>query len=332
MIGDGRVRRALTRRTLAGLAVLVLAASTATGCGGGGSGGDRATGGSLAAIDLSGAKFRVGSKEFTENILLGEIAVQALRATGADVGGLSSITGSTNVRTALTAGEVDMYWDYTGTGWTVYLKREPSAAPKDSQQLYEAVAQADAANGVAWLPPAPLNNTYALAGNAEVVQRLGVRSLSDYAALANRDPSSAKVCAAAEFLTRDDGWPGLQRAYGFTSPANGVAEVELSLIAPQVKGGQACSFGEVTSTDGAVAANDLVVLRDDKRFFVLYNAALTVRQSVLDQNPRLRDVFAPVSAALTDDVVRRLNERIDVGGELPDKVAESFLKEKGFIT
>lgn len=316
------------RRALAALAVLAL---TATGCAGGGGGtGGRATAGSLAAIDLSGAKFRVGSKEFTENVLLGEIAVQALRAAGADVDGLSSITGSTNVRTALTAGEVDMYWDYTGTGWTVYLKREPGAAPKDGQELYRQVAQADAANGVAWLPPAPLNNTYALAGSAEAVQRLGVRSLSEYAALANRDPNAARLCAAAEFLTRDDGWPGLERTYGFDLPTNGVAEVELSLIAPQVKAGQACSFGEVTSTDGAVAANDLVVLDDDKRFFVLYNAALTVRQSVLDQNPKLREVFGPISAALTSEIIRGLNERIDVGGELPDKVAEAFLREKGF--
>jgi osmoprotectant transport system substrate-binding protein len=329
--GRRRPGPTLAGRTLAGLAVLVLAATAATGCGGGGGSGERTTGGSLAAVDLSGATFKVGSKEFTENILLGEIAVQALRATGAEVGQLNTITGSTNVRTALTAGEIDLYWDYTGTGWTVYLKREPSAAPNDSQQLYQAVAQADAANGVAWLPPAPLNNTYALAGNADAVQRLNVRSLSDYAALANRDPNAAKVCAAAEFLTRDDGWPGLQKAYGFALPASGVAEVELSLIAPQVKGGQACSFGEVTSTDGAVKANDLTVLKDDKQFFVLYNAALTVRQPVLDQNPRLREVFAPISAALTDDVVRGLNERIDVGGELPDKVAESFLKEKGFI-
>ncbi|MGE3287427.1 MAG: glycine betaine ABC transporter substrate-binding protein [Pseudonocardia sp.] len=319
------------------LAVLAAAVLVLTACGGGGGSGGGAGGsgnsgdGSLAAIDLSGASFTVGSKEFTENILLGQIAVQALRATGADVADLATITGSTNVRTALTAGEIDLYWDYTGTGWTVYLRNEPSSAPKDSRELYEKVQAADAANGVAWLPPAPLNNTYALAGNADVVARTGVKTLSQYAELVNRDPNQARLCAAAEFLTRDDGFPGLERTYGFTLPRDALAEVELSLIAPQVRDGQTCTFGEVTSTDGAVAANDLVVLDDDKQFFVLYNAAVTVRQQVLDANPRLAEVFAPISAALTDDVVRELNERIDVGGELPDDVAEEFLTSNGFI-
>lgn len=316
-------------RILAALAAAVL---TLTACGGGGSGGTAGGGGgSLAAVDLSGASFTVGSKEFTENILLGEIAVQALRATGADVGDLATITGSTNVRTALTAGEIDLYWDYTGTGWTVYLRNEPSTAPKDSQQLYRAVEQADAPNGVAWLPPAPMNNTYALAGNADVVASTGVRTLTQYAELVGRDPNQATLCAAAEFLTRDDGFPGLEKAYGFTLPPSALAEVELSLIAPQVKAGQACTFGEVTSTDGAVAANDLVVLEDDKQFFVLYNAAVTVRRPVLDANPRLAEVFAPISAALTNDVIRGLNERIDVGGELPEEVAEDFLTSNGFV-
>lgn len=322
-------------RTTRFLAVVVTAVLGLTACGGGGGSaappaGGGGGGGSLAAIDLSGKRFTVGSKEFTENILLGNIAVQALRATGADVADVRTITGSTNVRTALTAGEVDLYWDYTGTGWTVYLKNEPSTAPKDSQQLYDKVKQADAANGVAWLPPAPMNNTYALAGNADVVGRTGIRTLSQYAELVNRDPNQAKLCAAAEFLTRDDGWPGLEKTYGFDLPSSSVAEVELSLIAPQVKGGQACTFGEVTSTDGAVAANNLVVLDDDKKFFVLYNAAVTARQQVVDANPRLPEVFAPISAALTSDVIRGLNERIDVGGELPDDVAEDFLKSKGF--
>src|SRR5918996_6120352 len=108
-------------RTVAALAVAALAV---TACGGGGGAGGGVGGGggegSLAAIDLSGASFTVGSKEFTEQIVLGEIAVQALEATGATVGTLTTITGSTNVRTALTAGEIDMYWEYTGTGWTTH--------------------------------------------------------------------------------------------------------------------------------------------------------------------------------------------------------------------
>jgi osmoprotectant transport system substrate-binding protein len=319
------------RRLVAALAV---AALSVTACGGGGgdaAGGGAAGGeGSLAAIDLSGASFTVGSKEFTEQIVLGQIAVQALEAAGADVGNLTTITGSTNVRTALTAGELDMYWEYTGTGWTTHLRHEPASAPDGDDALYQAVVEEDRQNGVAWLAPAPLDNTYAIATAEGRDQELGVRTLSEYAALVNRDPGQARMCAATEFLTRDDGWPGLEKAYGFDLPADGMAELELSLVPQQVATGESCNFGEVTATDGAVAANNLVLLEDDQEFFVPYNAAMTVRQEVLDQNPRLAEVFNPIAEVLTTDAMRALNERVDVGGELPEEVAEQFLQENGF--
>jgi osmoprotectant transport system substrate-binding protein len=317
------------------IAALAAAALAVTACGGGGGTGGAGGGGggegSLAAIDLSGASFTVGSKEFTEQIVLGEIAVQALEAAGAGVGPLVTITGSTNVRTALTAGEIDMYWEYTGTGWTTHLQHETSEAPSGDEALYEAVVEQDRPNGIAWLQPAPLDNTYAIATAEGRDQQLGVRTLSEYAALVNRDPAQARVCAAAEFLTRDDGWPGVEQVYGFDLPDTGISEVELSIIPQQVAAGDSCAFGEVFATDGAVAANNLVILEDDKQFFVPYNAAMTVRQEVLDQNAQLADVFNPIAAALTTDVMRGLNERVDVGGELPEDVAEQFLRDNGFI-
>ena len=147
------------------MAVLAAAALAVTACGGGaeappaGGGG----GGSPSAVDLSGASFTVGSKEFTEQKVLGQIAVQALRASGADVKDLVSITGSTNVRTALTSGQLDMYWEYTGTGWTTHLQHEPASAAKDPAQLFQAVKDEDQKNKIHWLDPAPLNNSYAIA-------------------------------------------------------------------------------------------------------------------------------------------------------------------------
>ncbi len=236
--------RISTTRLLAALAVTALAV---TACGGGG--------GAAApeASGLDGASFTVGSKEFTEQLILGEIAVQALEAAGASAE-LVSITGSTNVRTALTAGELDMYWEYT-------------------------------------------------------------------------DPAQARMCAAAEFINRDDGLPGLEQVYGFDAE---VAEVELSFIPPLVMAGQDCTFGEVTATDGAVAANNLRVLEDDQAAFVEYNVAMTLRSDIAAANPALAEVFNPIAAALTDEVMRGLNERADVGGELPDEIAGSWLTENGF--
>lgn len=300
---------------------LTAAALALTACGGAGpAGGDGV---------LAGQSFTVGSKEFTENVVLGEIAKQALEAAGADVADLVSITGTTNVRTALTSGEIDMYWEYTGTGWSAHLQREVSEAPRDPDELYTVVKADDAANGVAWLDQAPLNNAYALALPRERQEQLGLVTLGDYAALVASDPGSARLCAAAEFLTRDDGLPGLQRAYGFQLPPTSIAELELSLIPGEVSRGDTCDVGEVFVTDGAVAANDLVLLEDDRNAIVAFNAALTVRQDVLDASPQLAEVFAPITAALTSDVMRGLNERVDVGGELPDDVAEDWLARNG---
>ncbi|HVL84060.1 MAG TPA: glycine betaine ABC transporter substrate-binding protein [Pseudonocardia sp.] len=312
------------------LAVLAAAVLTATACGGGDTGGGEAGGGAAGGANLSGASFTVGSKEFTEQLVLGEIAVQALQAAGANVGSLVTITGTPNVRAALVSGEIDMYWEYTGTGWTVHQQKEVSEAPQGAEALYQAVAEADAANGVAWLPFAPLNNTYAIATAQGRDQELGVTTLTEYGELVSRDPAQARMCAAAEFITRDDGLPGLEQTYGFDLPADAVAELELSLIPPQVATGQTCNFGEVFATDGAIASNNLVIIEDDQEAFVAYNAAMTVRQEVLDQNPALADVFGPISQALTTEVMRDLNTRVDVDGELPDEVAASFLEENGF--
>jgi osmoprotectant transport system substrate-binding protein len=304
-------------------ATLVLA-----GCGGAGSAGGGK--GSLSAVDLSGATFTVGSKEFTEQIVLGEIAVQALQATGATVKPLTTITGTTNVRTALTSGALDMYWEYSGTGWSTHLKREVKNAPKDPKQLYEQVKQADAGNGVAWLDMAPLNNSYALGISEAKSKELSITSMSQYAAYAAQNPGQASICAAAEFLTRDDGLPGVAKTYGFAVPPIAVAELELSLVPPETAKAQRCLIGEITTTDGAVSANKLLVLTDDKKAFFDYNAAMTVRKQVLDANPKLADVFNPIAAKLTTDAVRALNEKVDVGGELPEDVAKEWLQQNGF--
>jgi osmoprotectant transport system substrate-binding protein len=305
-------------------ATLVLA-----GCGGAGSAGGGK--GSLSAVDLSGATFTVGSKEFTEQIVLGEIAVQALQATGATVKPLTTITGTTNVRTALTSGALDMYWEYSGTGWSTHLKREVKDAPKDPVQLYDQVKQADAGNGVSWLAMAPLNNSYAMGISEAKSKELNITTMSQYATYAAQNPGQSGICAAAEFLTRDDGLPGVAKTYGFAVPPIVVAELELSLVPPETAKAQRCLIGEITTTDGAVSANKLLVLADDKKAFFDYNAAMTVRKQVLDANPKLADVFNPIAAKLTTDTVRGLNEKVDVGGELPEDVAKEWLKQNGFI-
>jgi osmoprotectant transport system substrate-binding protein len=280
------------------------------------------------AVDLSGMSYTVGSKEFTEQLILGQITIQVLENAGADVSDETGLVGSDTVRGALTSGEIDMYWEYTGTGWINHLG---NAAPvTGEQEQYEAVATADVEeSGITWLPPAPFNNTYAIALASETAEELEVTSLSDLAALQEENSDALTLCAAAEFLARDDGLPGLEEAYGF-SFGDEVSELELGLVYTSTDKGDPCTFGEVFATDGRIAALDLTVLEDDMQFFPSYLPSLNVGEGVegIDQ---LQELFGPVSAALDTETMQALNSRVDVDGEQPEDVATSFLEDNGLL-
>jgi len=309
---------------LGGLALIVAACSS-----GGGASSDApgASGSADAGTDLSGATFTVGSKEFTEQLILGQITIQVLEDAGATVNDETGLVGSTVVREALTAGDIDMYWEYTGTGWLTHLGND--APITGSQEQFDAVKEADAANEIAWLDPAPFNNTYAIALASETTTELGLTTMSDLAAYAAENPDETSLCAAAEFLGRDDGLPGLEAAYGFEF--GDVSELELGLVYTSIDAGDPCIFGEVFATDGRIAGLGLTVLEDDESFFPSYLPALNVRQDVLDANPQLADLFAPVAEALDNETMTALNAKVDVDGEEPEDVAKAFLEEAGLM-
>jgi osmoprotectant transport system substrate-binding protein len=315
----------LTRRVRL-TAVLVAVSMAALACGDdGGNGGD-------GEGALAGASFTVGSKEFTEQLILGQIAVLVLEDAGASVTDQTGITGTTNVRNSLTSGEIDLYWEYTGTGWAELLGNEPGDAPSDEQELFETVAEADLEeNDVKWMALAPVNNTYALATSQGAADELGVTTLSDYAELANSNPADASLCAASEFIDRADGLPGLQETYGFELPESALTEVDLGIVFTRVPQGEPCKFGEVFATDGRIPANDMVVLEDDQSFFVIYNLAMTVRNDVYEQHPELEDVFSPIAEQLTTEELQQLNAQVDVDGLPVEQVAQRWLEDNDFI-
>ncbi len=275
--------------------------------------------------DLSGASFVVGSKEFTEQLILGQITKQVLENAGATVEDQTGLVGSQVVREALVSGEIDMYWEYTGTGWITHLGNTTPVA--GSEEQFVAVRDADASSGIVWLDPAPFNNTYAIALASEKATELGLTTVSDLATYAGENPAEATLCGAAEFLGRDDGLPGLEAAYGMTF-AN-VSELELGLVYTSIDQGDPCVFGEVFATDGRIAALDLTVLEDDESFFPSYLPSLNVRQEVFEAYPQLADLFAPVAEALDTATMQRLNAMVDVDGLEPSDVATQFLTEMG---
>jgi osmoprotectant transport system substrate-binding protein len=286
--------------------------------------------GSLAKTDLKGTTVTVGSKEFTEQLVLCNITALALKSAGATVKTKCGLSGSNTARTALTSGSIDMYWEYTGTAWVNYLKHTKPIT--DSVQQYDAVAKEDLAkHQIKWLDRSTANNTYALAVKTTTANQLNVKSLSDYAKLAQSDPKKASVCIASEFAGRSDGWPGVQKTYGFTMPKANVATLAEGAIYNAVGKGKPCNFGEAFTTDGRIKALKLTTLTDDKKFFPVYNPALNVRQSVVKAHPGIATVMNTVTKGIDTKTLQDLNSRVDVKGQDPKTVAEDWLKSKGYI-
>lgn len=321
-------RSELGRRTAGALTAALAVVVLASGCS---STTRNAKAGSLASgASLKGASFTVGSKEFTEQEVLCAITSQALRSAGAKVTEKCGLSGSNTVRDALTSGRIDMYWEYTGTAWISLLNH--TSPITDPAQQYQAAAKEDLAkNKIVWLDPAPFNNTYALAVKTSVAQKLGVTTLSDYAKLAHSDPSKASICVASEFTARNDGLPGLEKAYGFTLPAGNIATLAEGAIYTSIGKSNPCNFGEVFTTDGRTKGLGLTALTDDKRFFPVYNPALTVRKSVLAANPNLAKVLNPIAKALDTPTMQQLNTEVDIQGLQPADVAQRWLQSKEFI-
>ncbi|MBD0743077.1 glycine betaine ABC transporter substrate-binding protein [Streptomyces sp. CBMA152] len=278
---------------------------------------------------LKGASLTVTSKNFSENIILGQMAGLVFKAAGADVVDRTNLPGSISAREAITKGDADAMYEYTGTAWITYLGN--SKPITDPHAQWQAVRDADVRNGVTWLPQSSLNNTYALAISKRNNAKYQLKTLSDVAALAKKDPSAVTVCVENEFASRDDGLPGMQKAYGMSIPAGNIQKMDAGIIYTQVSKSSSCLFGEVFTTDGRIKAMDLDVLTDDRHFFPNYNAAPELHAATFAKYPVIADLLNPVAAKLTTAVAQDLNAKVDVDGRDPHDVAKEWLVEQGFI-
>ncbi|MGW2082176.1 glycine betaine ABC transporter substrate-binding protein [Streptomyces sp. NPDC001939] len=278
---------------------------------------------------LKGADITVTSKEFTEQLILGAMMGIAFKAAGAEVLDRTGIQGSIGAREAIKSGDADGMYEYTGTAWITYLGH--STPIPDPQAQWQAVHDADLKNGITWLPPSALNNTYALAMNEANFKKYGTKTLSDVAALAKKDPKAVTLCVESEFANRADGLPGMEKAYGMDIPTANITQMDTGIIYTQAAKGT-CTFGEVFTTDGRIKAMKLRVMADDKHFFPNYNAAPEMNTKSLEKYPAMAEVIEPITKKLNNTVAQELNAKVDVDGQDPHDVAKDWLVKEGFVT
>ncbi|MFD6103533.1 glycine betaine ABC transporter substrate-binding protein [Nocardia salmonicida] len=282
---------------------------------------------------LDGAKLVVTSKSFTEGVVLGKITATYLAAAGASVTDLTGAPGSASSRQAQLNGDADVLWEYTGTGWVNYHNETETIA--DPQELWQRVHDVEKRDhNLEWLPPSNFNDTYAFGASTPTAQRLGVKSLSDVAAL---PVAERTFCVDDEFFSRSDGFIPMLQKYGIPYndpngvPVGNVTRMDAGVVYTATAKGEPCHFGMVYTTDGRVKNLNLVVLDDDKKFFLPYSGTAVVRGAVLDTNPELRELLGTISELLTDDLMRELNGRVDIDGEDPADVAYDWLKSANLI-
>jgi osmoprotectant transport system substrate-binding protein len=275
------------------------------------------------AAGCSRDALKVGSKNFTEELILGELYAQALERAGFAVTRKLNLGTTDIAMAALGRGEIDLYPEYTGTALLNVLHQPPQSDPK---RAYNAVRGAYATRfGLTWLDPAPMNDTQALALTQDVAGRYALGRLSDLAAKAGE----LRLGAVPEFLTRADGLPGLQKRYG------GFRFKQTKIVDNGLKY-QALEHGDVDviiafSTEGQLKADSLVVLEDDKHLFPSYAVAPVIRTTVLEAKPKIADPLNRLAPRLTNDAMQNMNLQVDGSQKRePADVARDFLEQNGF--
>ena len=310
------------KRTVAAAGVSAALALALAGCGsdsgssGGGSG------------ELEGVSVTVGSKDFTENILLGEMLALAMENEGADVTNKVNLGGTSVNRDALESGDIDVYPEYNGTGWTVHLgQQKPS---QDPEELYNVTAEKDLKeNDIKWVGRSPFNDTYGFAANGDLAEEEGGFDFQGMADYLKANPDTT-VCMETEFPDRPDGLVLFEEATGYEVPRSQIKILDTGLIYTETDKG-ACDFGEVFTTDGRITALNLELV-EDPGVMILYNVSYTFRNEVYDKNAELYDQLAEdILADLDNDKMAELNAQVDVEGMQATQVAEDYLKEAGVL-
>jgi osmoprotectant transport system substrate-binding protein len=266
----------------------------------------------------------IGSKDYGENIVLGEIFSQLIEAkTDIKVNRKLNMGGTFVCFEAIKNGDIDIYPEFTGTALTALLKADVISDPDEA---YEFVSnEFDKQFNIKWFKDLGYNNTYAIAISNEAYEKYGVETNSDFAKISEDFVFGAEH----EFFDRQDGYDGLVAEYGITFKG----EPKRMNVALKY---QAIGNGEVDATiayttDGALKQYDLKILEDDKGFFPPYYVAPIIRKETLEKYPELEQVLNLLGGQVDEETMTGLNYKIDVEGIAIETVAKDFLESKGFL-
>ncbi|MCG7393764.1 ABC transporter substrate-binding protein [Microvirga sp. ACRRW] len=276
----------------------------------------------------------VSSKIDTEGSVLGNMILLTLQANGIKTQDRIQLGATPVVRKAITAGEIDIYPEYTGNAGFFFNKADDPVW-KDAAKGFETAKKLDYdANKIVWLDPAPANNTWAIALRKDVTEPNKLKTLSDFGKWV-AGGGQVKLAASAEFVNSEAALPSFQKTYGFSLKpeqlivlSGGDTAATIKAAAEKTSGANAAM---VYGTDGGIAPSGLVVLDDDKGVQPVYAPAPIIRETVLKENPKIAEILKPVFASLDLTTLQKLNARVQVGGEAAKAVATDYLKSKGFL-
>jgi glycine betaine/choline ABC-type transport system substrate-binding protein len=267
----------------------------------------------------------VASKNFTEEFILGEIYAQALKAGGYKIRKRLDLGSEKVAFRAVKAGRVDAYPEYTGTALTTFFGDKTSEIPKDEQKAYDEARQSFAKEGLTALPPTPFTDSNAVGMTQSRADALGIQTISDLKAKAPQ----LTLSGSKECRTRTDCKLGLEQVYGLKFKR--YLPTDLADRHSVLTKGRA-DVSIVFSTDGQIAADDLLVLEDDRRLFPPYNVSLIVNDKAAKAaGPDLPKIVAQVQQDLSTKVMQELNSRVDLDKEKPAAVARAYLEQFGYV-
>lgn len=273
-----------------------------------------------------GGSVTVGSKNFTEQFILGEMYAQTLEANGYNVTTRLNLGSVEVADQALQNGDIDMYPEYTGTALETVLPYEEEETPDSPEATYEAARELYAERDMTLLPQASFNNTYGISVSRQLAEERNLQTLGDL-----EEASSELVFASfGEFQERDDGFPNIQENYPDMNFQDVRLVNELGLRYQALNQGDA-DVAVGFTTDGQLTSEDIAVMEDEQDIWPFYHPAPVVRSEWLDENPEAEEIINSVTESLDLETMRELNGRVDLQNEDPENVAREYLEEQGLL-